>query len=147
MLYAVTLLFFVTGSVAQSRAEWKDDARPTHSSLIAIAKWVSANAGLPMMTNLPGVELVPLAELTRRREKGLASFYTGAALAAAGYDDATRTIYLPETGATNRRPTSLCWCMRWCITCRTRPASNTPAMTPARSRPMPRRTSGSGRTD
>jgi hypothetical protein len=104
MLYAVTLLFFVTGSVAQSRAEWKDDARPTHSSLIAIAKWVSANADLPMMTNLPGVELVPLAELTRRREKGLASFYTGAAFVAAGYDDATRTIYLPENWS-NKSPT------------------------------------------
>ena len=95
MLYAVTFLFFVTGSVAQSRAEWQDNSRPTHSSLVAIAKWVSANAGLPMMTNLPGVELVSTAELTRLREKGLTTFHAGVATGAV-YDDATRTIYLPE---------------------------------------------------
>ncbi len=95
MLYAVTILFFVTGSVTQSRAEWENDSRPTHSALVAIANWVSANAGLPMMKNLPGVELVPTADLSRLREKGPASFYAGVAPAAA-YDDATRTIYLPE---------------------------------------------------
>ncbi len=54
MLCAVTSLFFVTGSVAQSRAEWEHDVRrPTHSLLVAIANWVSVNSGLPMMTNCP----------------------------------------------------------------------------------------------
>jgi hypothetical protein len=96
MLCAVTVLFFVTSSVAQSRAEWQEDSRPTHSSLVTIAKWVSANADLPMMTNLPGVKLVSLQELTRLREKGLMSFHAGVAPAAV-YDDTTRTIYLPES--------------------------------------------------
>jgi hypothetical protein len=93
MLYAVTILFLVTGSVTQSRAEWENDSRPTHSTLVAIANWVSVNAGLPMMKNLPGVELISTAELSRLHEKGPTSFYAGVAPAA--YDDATRTIYLP----------------------------------------------------
>ncbi len=42
-----------------------------------------------------------MAELTRLREK--TSFYTGAAFVA-GYDDATRTIYLPENWS-NKSPT------------------------------------------
>lgn len=75
--------------------------------LTVIVTWLSLNFGLPASYDHPRVELASPAQMAALRESRLAEG-AGAAPAEAGeavfavYDDAGRTIYLPEgwTGAT-----------------------------------------------
>lgn len=93
--FAVAFLVFVGAWFAPSKTKAQDGRRPTQSSLVAIAQRVSANANLPMITDLPAIELVRLRELGRLRDKGSSAFYSGGGPAAV-YDDTTSTTYLPE---------------------------------------------------
>jgi hypothetical protein len=100
LLHATTLIFFIAAAATPSKAEPKHGGHPTPVSLTAIAQWVSANLDLPMTNGLPGVEFVPLPELARLRDRGLTPFYNQGAPAAV-YEDATRTIYLPDNWTGN----------------------------------------------
>jgi hypothetical protein len=100
MLRAATLAFFAAAAVTPSMAKPQDGKHPTRASLAVIAQWVSTNLELPMIKDMPRVELVPSPELARLGNKGLSSFYDGGKPAAV-YDDATRTIYLPESWTGN----------------------------------------------
>jgi hypothetical protein len=81
----------------------------SRASLAAIANWLSDSYGLPRIDVLPNIELVPPGRLAALRYRGLLpdrwQFVTSADVqrqVVAVYDDARRTIYLPEgwTGAT-----------------------------------------------
>ena len=73
--------------------------------MTAIALWLSANFGLPATYDLPRLEYVPAAQIAALRYKGLAGspFQTVSAPVQPGqrevvavYDDAKKTIYLPQ---------------------------------------------------
>jgi len=74
--------------------------------LTAIVIWLSANFDLPASYDYPKVELVPLTQIAALRYRGLVSNREPRALAEqprnpgldtlAVYDDAKKTIYLPE---------------------------------------------------
>lgn len=84
--------------------------------LTAIVTWLSINAGLPAIYELPRVEFVSPAEMHAVRLGGNVTGHSPAAAATAGregrnnaqysvealYDDISRTIYLPQrwTGTT-----------------------------------------------
>ena len=113
-LYAALLLLFVATGSAQAQAGTADENRPAISSLLAIAGWISANFDLPYPDEPPRIEIVPTGQLHRLRYNAL---LPRRAQAIGGehstplpevqreivalYDDASRTIYLPEgwTGA------------------------------------------------
>lgn len=92
------------------RSTAADEAvEPARASLAAIATWLSDRYQLPRAEDLPNIELVPASRLATLRYKGLLPehWQSGANTEAqrrivAVYDDARRTIYLPEgwTGAT-----------------------------------------------
>ena len=116
-LYAILSLLFVTTGVAKS--ELPNDKAPTLAQFTAIASWLSANTDLPPTDVLPRVEFVPPAQLGRLRYgrilrgPGKTDGGEGPSQAIGGehstpppqfqrevvavYDDATGTIYLPET--------------------------------------------------
>ena len=115
-------LVFVTTEVA--KAELPNDKTPTLAQLAAITNWLSANSDLPPADVLPRVEFVTRVQLGRLRYghllrgPGPTEGGEGPSQAIGGehstpgpqfhrevvavYDDATETIYLPETwtGAT-----------------------------------------------
>lgn len=110
MVYAVLFFLFIVTGFAKPQAEPQNDRHPTRSSLVTIAGWVSANSDLPNADEPPRVELVPPAELQRLRYKGLLPHqwqvvggehstprpeYQRKVVAV--YDDATATIYLPDS--------------------------------------------------
>jgi hypothetical protein len=79
--------------------------------LTAVVLWLAANFDLPAIHEHPRVEFVPAAQITALRYKGLSgeqlsspakSGEAGNREVVAVYDDATKTIYLPEgwTGGT-----------------------------------------------
>jgi hypothetical protein len=86
------------------------------SLLIVLVTWLSVNFGLPVVEEYPRVELVPPAKMAEVRYSRLAAAQPDRAAAEAGrsappeighdvfaiYDDASRTIYLPQnwTGKT-----------------------------------------------
>jgi hypothetical protein len=120
-LFAMLSLLFVGTGVAQ--AESPNDRAPTPAQFAAIAGWVSANSDLPYPDVLPRVEFVSQAQLERVRYHRIlhgaerTSGGESRAQAVGGehstprpqfqreivalYDNATDTIYLPEswTGA------------------------------------------------
>ena len=72
--------------------------------LTAIVLWLSANFGLPASFDFPRIEMRPPREIVALRYRGLASAQQpgvppsgpSSAEILAIYDDAARTIYLPE---------------------------------------------------
>ena len=89
--------------------------------LTAMVLWLSANFGLPATFELPHVEYVSAAKISALRHRGLAApqFQAGDMVAKEGraaepgrrevvavYEDATKTIYLPE-GWTADSPANL----------------------------------------
>lgn len=73
--------------------------------LTAIVLWLSTNFGLPAIYEHPTVEFVPTARIIALRygetanaqfEKAIESPKPGERQAVSVYDDATRTIFLPE---------------------------------------------------
>ena len=80
-----------------------DAADMTRDKLAEIATWLSDRYSLPRVSDMPAVELVPADRLVTLRYKGLLPDRRslGASVEAkrriiAVYDDARRTIYLPE---------------------------------------------------
>jgi len=77
--------------------------------LTTIVLWLSANFGLLAILDHPRVEFVPASKIIELRYKGVArkdlfeSTSTGQLETLAMYDDATKTIYLPE-GWTGNTP-------------------------------------------
>ena len=114
---AVLLLLFATDGMA--KADTPLNNGPTRAQLEAIAAWVSKTLNLPNAEDLPRVALVPQIELARLRygrlfagpERTIAGEGRSQAIGGehstplpqylrqvvAVYDDATGTIYLPET--------------------------------------------------
>lgn len=88
----------------------KIDREHPQASLAAIATWLAEKYNLPRVNEVPIIEFVPASRLATIRFKGLLpdSWQSGDASTEvrrriiAVYDDAQRTIYLPEgwTGAT-----------------------------------------------
>jgi hypothetical protein len=82
--------------------------------LMAISLWLSASFSLPASDALPAVVFASQSEIVALRYKGLAgSPWSATAAAQSGplevvsvYDDATKTIYLPERW-TGRTPADL----------------------------------------
>jgi hypothetical protein len=122
--------------------------------LAAIETWLSIEFDLPVLRNHPRIELVPPAEIAALRYRGRfphagterALNGQSSALAerdtVAVYSDSTRTIYLADDWTAARRRSCPFWCTRWCIICKTWPASDTSVRRRARSSPTWRRTGG-----
>jgi hypothetical protein len=79
--------------------------------LTAVVLWLSTNFDLPAIYDHPSVEFVPAAKIVAVRygdlpssqlEKGILPALSGRSQVLSVYDDATKTIYLPEdwTGST-----------------------------------------------
>jgi hypothetical protein len=74
--------------------------------LTTIVLWLSTNFGLPASYDHPLVKLVPERKIVELRYKGIASWHMkmgtvpsvppGQRVTVSVYDDATKTIYLPE---------------------------------------------------
>jgi hypothetical protein len=79
---------------------------PMHALLTTVVLWLSANFGLPANHDHPRLEFVPERKIVELRYKGLAAWQLQTGVVPAGlpgqrltvsvYDDATKTIYLPE---------------------------------------------------
>jgi hypothetical protein len=82
--------------------------------LTAIVLWLSANFGLPAVHEHPRIEFVPASQITAFRYRGFSGAgptsgmpgQVGPSETVSVYDDATRTIYLPDDW-TDRTPEQL----------------------------------------
>ena len=88
---------------------------PTQALLTNIVTWISANFDLPAIHDHPRVELIPPMKIAALRYRGLISDHVALGVTANGrdaslnngpdtvaiYDDARRTIYLPEAWTGN----------------------------------------------
>jgi hypothetical protein len=114
VLLSVALISFVTvGSSKAQTNEKSKTAHPSQAALKEIVIWLWTNFDLPRILIHPNVEIVPPAEITALRYKGLARVVPrdiesqhgtpGAREAVAMYDDEMKTIYLLEgwTGETS----------------------------------------------